>query len=104
LFVYRIARLKAQPNPTEYTSRPQILARHLARCIFNVGDKVKFKKPKRNPAYGYIARIDNDFSKITWAHGGLTPMFIHVDVIKGNTLERVKTNDKKLIYVEGVKA
>lgn len=47
---------------------------------FAVGDRVKFKKPKRNPWYGTIVDIERDWTKVTWTQGGLCPNFITLQI------------------------
>ena len=70
---------------TESRSTPQvnrtsadILAHHLKRNTFKVGDKVVFKKPKRNRTYGVITNIETDPEKVTWIKGRTIPSYISV--------------------------
>ena len=102
MLTYQIKSHKATPNPyvqvdtvKDLLTRHQILVNNLNRCHFKIGDCVKFKKPKKNPAYGEIIHIEDDHNKVTFSHGGVCPMNITVRV--GS--QEVKTNMKKLLYV-----
>lgn len=79
----------------DYLTRKQILANNLSRCHFNVGDPVKFKKPRSNPAKGTIVNIEDDHTKVTFSHGGMCPMNIVIRLEDGKT--EVKTNMKKIL-------
>ena len=80
-----------------------VLRANLDKNYFNVGDKVKFKKPRRNPLTGVIVAIQDKLSEVTWVNGGTTPMNIVVEVTRNSGMtERVKTNVKKLLYLGGV--
>lgn len=80
-----------------------VLRANLIKNFFNVGDKVKFKKPRRNPLTGVVVAIQSEMSEVTWVNGGTTPMNIVVEVARNSgTTERVKTNVKKLLYLGGV--
>ena len=80
-----------------------VLRANLDKNYFNVGDKVKFKKPRRNPLTGVIVAIQDKLSEVTWVNGGTTPMNIVVEVARNSGMtERVKTNVKKLLYLGGV--
>lgn len=73
----------------------EILEHHLKRNTFKVGDKVVFKKPKRNKVYGIISEIQTDPEKVTWTRGNTVPNYISV------TAELVsKTNGKMLIQMK----
>jgi hypothetical protein len=54
--------------------------RHLARCLFKVGDKVVFKKPKRNKIRGVVEHIETNISRIYWSEGGSSPRYIRVKI------------------------
>ena len=76
--------------------------------MFRVGDKVKFKKPRRNPIYGEILHIETIPEKVQWSHGGLVPLNISVQVDKIDSTtgviygtELMKVSDKKLLFVRG---
>lgn len=107
---YRIPKHKERTKPAHIpvnvppSTRRQILEDQLKRCIFKVGDRVKFKKPRRNPVYGEITAIDDDVDNVTFSSGGV-PMNIHVKIPlrdKANGLQYgyqiVRTNMKKLMW------
>lgn len=77
-----------------------ILKNALARCPFIVGDRVRFKKHKRNPLEGVIVDIESHMDKVTWTHGGYTPANIIVDVFHGDNVRRVSTTYKKLVAIK----
>lgn len=83
----------------------KILDANLSKCFMKEGDKVKFKKPKRNPVYGTIVKIQDKLSEVTWSSAGAVPMNVIVEVDKVDPetrivygKERVKTNVKKLVF------
>lgn len=104
MLTYRIGLPKETPNPPTseddktFLSKSAILDRALSKMWFAVGDRVKFKKPKRNPWYGTIVDIERDWTKVTWTQGGLCPNFITLQMEKGPN-EKVKTTAKKLHLV-----
>lgn len=110
MFTYKIRNHKGQPDASSSDAstsmRKQTLKRNLEKTWMNVGDRVKFKKPKKGAIYATIFEIIEDPDKITWSHGGVCPMNIVVDVEKVDKAngvvygtERVKTNIKKLSFV-----
>ncbi len=97
---YRIRSQKVIAEP-DFLSKKEILERQLNKCFFVVGDRVRFKKPKRNPVYGTIADIEENWDMVTWSHGGLTPNPITVVIEQSSKMEikqlRVKTSVKRII-------
>jgi hypothetical protein len=95
-----------EPSPTNldnYYSREAIFRRHLASCPFKIGDKVKYKKPKRNPPQGTIIDIVTDFKDVVWTPNGASPMFILVKKEGSNKTitnpEITPINMKRLLLV-----
>ena len=86
-------------------SREEVLRRNIAKIWFKIGDRVKFKKPRRPGIYGTVVDIVTDINQVTWSKGHLIPMNIVVEVdkidkVNGNIFgkDRVKTNIKKLVW------
>jgi hypothetical protein len=76
-----------------------ILRINLEKTLFQVGDRVRFKKPRRPVVVGTVVDIQTEVSEITWANDDSLPMNIVLEVDKGNgKSERVKTNVKKLTF------
>lgn len=89
-----------------FLSKEEILKRNLDKCWFVAGDRVKFKKPRRNPIYGTVVEVVDDPNRVQWAKGDLVPMNIVLDLEKVDhatgvisSTARVKTNVKKLCFV-----
>jgi hypothetical protein len=125
LLTYKILKPKARPNRRQRQSATSvgreiaraftlksddelrtILDNNLKKNYFNIGERVKFKKPRRNPVYGTIVDIQSDIKQVTWTQGGTVPMNIVVEIEKVDPdlnmvygTERVKTNVKKLLFV-----
>ncbi len=104
MLTYQIRSPKAARNGNDlpFLDKKAILDRHLDKSWFSVGDRVKFKRPKRSPTKGTITHIEKDWSQVTWTNGGLVPnnISILVDATKGikpNTT--VKTSVKKIIHL-----
>ena len=95
MFIYAIKPRQSLPHSTD---RDLILAGQLTKCLFKVGDVVRFKKPRRKPICGTVVAIEDDVDKITWIHGGLCPTNIVVDIERGGRTQRVKTNYRKLAF------
>ncbi len=79
-----------------FLTKQHILQSQLERCFFKIGDKVKFKKPRRNPIYGTITHIEECWDLVTWTHGGMLPNNISINVEGVPTT--VKTNMKRIIF------
>lgn len=94
--IYKIQSL-AEQHRESFLSKEEILARQLEKTTFLVGDRVKFKKPRRNPVYGVIKSIGTDWKQINWRSGGLTPNNIEVQTSANGVC--MVTNMKRLIYV-----
>lgn len=89
MFVYEIKKESQlrQPSSKEKPStnspitraeqRKEVFARHLARCLFDVGDVVSFRKPRKPKVTGVIEAIEEDMSKVLWTDSG-TPLYIKV--------------------------
>ena len=79
-----------------------ILAHHLKRNVFKVGDAVVFKKPRRNRVYGAITHIETDPELVTWSKGKTVPNFITVRIETktktGWLVTSVKTYESKLMH------
>ena len=77
-----------------------ILKRNLEKTLFQVGDIVKWKKPRRNAPQGVIVDIQTKEEEVTWTNGGTMPLNIVVEVKRPDGIqERVKTNVKKINWV-----
>lgn len=75
----------ADPTQTVYPrneTREECFARHFAKSIFKLGDRVAFKKPRRNKIRGNIIGIETDVTKMHWSEGGAVPRFLRVKVDK----------------------
>lgn len=81
---YKIRNPKAAPrkeNSTDpFLSKQSILGRHITKCFFKPGDRIRLKKPKRNPVYGTLVDCIDDADKVEWR--GNTPLFLVVDLEK----------------------
>ena len=95
LLTYKIQSLLEQ-HREPFLSREEILARQLEKNLFKVGDKVKFKKPRRNPVYGVIKSIGTDWKQVNWRNGGLIPNNIEVQTSANDVC--MVTNMKRIIY------
>lgn len=79
----------------------KILRVHLEKFPrFKAGDRVRFKKPKRNPIEGTIIAVEHDVDKVEWVQA--MPLFLTVQldakfVVGGK--HTVKTAGKKLYYI-----
>lgn len=110
MLTYKIQKPKAPRKGRqlgEPSSKSEILSKYLERNDFFVGDRVKFKKPRRNPVKGTVLHIETDPEKVVWSHGGFVPMFIvlSVDKVDKNTgliygYDKVKTNSRKIMLLE----
>jgi len=114
LLTYRISKFKvprkvgAPVKSFNSEDKEKLLHANLNKTFFRVGDTVKFKKPRRNPLVGVVVGIQTKVDEVTWVNGGTSPMNIIVEVVKGSNgatpkTERVKTNVKKLLFVEAAK-
>ena len=105
MLTYAIKKEKPRQKSKSNFTKGEILERNLAATIFKVGDRVRFKKPRRNPVYATVVGIQSDALEITWTADDV-PMNILLEVEKRTpinngmmvTKERVKTNVKKLIW------
>jgi hypothetical protein len=86
-------------------SQEQILTHRLSRNLFKVGDRVAFKKPKRNKIRGTIDHIAFDVKECFWTDGGTVPRYIRVAIpeIDKDTGEILKvihvwTSENKLTW------
>lgn len=111
MLTYHVASIKAPRKGApvsvtmDYMSREEVLQRNLDKTWFKIGDRVKFKKPRRPGIYGTVVDIITDINQVTWSKGHLIPMNIVVEVDKidkaNGTIfgkDRVKTNIKKLVW------
>ena len=90
-------RLVSSKGESSLFTKEEILIRHLTKCIFQVGDMVCFKRPKKNPVYGTIEEVRTDPDKIYWTHGGVSPCFL---IVRTETGDLIATNYRRL---KGVK-
>jgi len=98
---------RPQRSRGKVETKDEVLQRNLAATIFKVGDRVRFKKPRRNPVYATVIDVQKDPMQITWSADDV-PMniILEVDIRKPIpngflvTKERVKTNVKKLVLVQ----
>jgi len=107
LLTYKIQKPKAPRKLGQVSDKQTVLSSYLAKCPFMVGDKVKFKKPRRNPVTGIVLHIENEPENVTWSHGGFVPMFIVLSVDKIDKAtglvygyDRVKTTTRKITLLE----
>lgn len=85
--------------------KQEIFDKHFGKCYLKVGDKVCFKKPRRNKIRGTIDHIETDVRKIYWSEGGETPRYIRVRIEKIDKEtgiayghEHVWTTQNKLLF------
>lgn len=95
--------IKSHKEPVNiFVSKLEIMEKQLNNCHFKVGDRVRFKKPKRNPVYGSITHIEECWDLVTWTHGGLIPCNISITIEPSAGKEiksfNVKTNMKRIIH------
>jgi hypothetical protein len=69
-----------------------------------VGDKVRFKKPKKHKIYGVITQIDENIDDVTWTQNGMVPNYIHVEIAQSNKRGEIKkqllkTHEGKIMYI-----
>lgn len=100
----RVAAPPRRLSKTSLSDKEHILSANINKCWFKVGDRVKFKKPKRNPIYGTIVAIQDKVDEVVWSETDI-PYNIVLEVEKFNagtkqiSTDRVRTNVKKLTYV-----
>lgn len=107
MLTYQIRLLKGTHKPTteNFLSKEHILSRQLAKCNLNIGDRVKFRKPKRNSVYGTLAGVITDFKDVKWSRG-VVPNCLEILVEKKDRktnivygLERVFTSPKQVVLI-----
>ena len=102
MFVYQI-RCKQTLAEDQATSREYIFANQMAKSTLCIGDRVAFRKHRKQgivkSACGTIVDIEHDIDKVTWAHGGLSPCNVTVDIDAIGGVRRVKTSMRKLIKI-----
>jgi hypothetical protein len=47
-----------------------------------IGDRVKFKKPRKNPPYGTLVHCEEDAGKVEWRNAGTVPLFLTIEIDK----------------------
>ncbi len=107
MLVYRIQKSSAAPSKLgDFLTKEELLKRNITKTWFVVGDKVKFKKPRRNPTYGTITRIEENPALVRWSRSDMVPLNITVAVDKVDLKSKIKygtefidTNVKKLLFV-----
>lgn len=81
---YTIRNPKGTPKRNDeddpFLSKKAILGRHINKCYMRVGDRIRLKKPKKNPLYGTLVECIEDVDKVVWR--GNTPLFLVVDLEK----------------------
>jgi len=113
LYVYQIRSQQAPPKAyvgqavlNNLITYDKILQVHLEKFPrFKAGDRVRFKKPKRNPIHGTITHVERDWRKVRFTHGVPNFLTVHLDsknVING--VEEIQTNGKKLLYIGNIYA
>lgn len=86
MLTYKIRNLKAiretliDDKDKSFMSKQNILERHIQKCYMKEGDRIRLKKPKRNPLFGTIIEAATDPSKIKWRAD--IPLFITVELEK----------------------
>lgn len=114
MYSYKIQNLKAphrlRQRPSKesaeaFMDQQMILGRHLNKCFLKVGDRVRFKRPKRNPLYGTVVHAEEDAGKCEWRNQTI-PLFLTVDVDKVDkdtgvryATEKVRCGLKQLMFV-----
>ena len=82
-------------------SDEEVLARYLTKFPrFTVGDRVRFKKPKRRPIEGSIIHVEKNSEKVHFTNG--IPQFLTIKLDEKNVINgirEVKANSKKLLYI-----
>jgi hypothetical protein len=77
----------------------EILANHLTKSMFITGDRVVFKKPKRNQMYGVITHIEKELDNTRWSSFGSEPQNITVVLetgeIRYTSYKRIKLSGRK---------
>lgn len=96
MLTYQIHHAKGLAK-SSYKTKQTILEAALRRSFFKVGDRVKFKKPKRSPIYGTITHIEEAWDLVTWTNGGIHPCNITVLVEDGVKSFNAKTSAKRLV-------
>jgi hypothetical protein len=86
--------LSKKYDTTSEKGKIEALRKKLLKCPFEVGDKVAFKKPRRNAIRGIIIHIEKDASQCNWQHGA--PQYIVVDGGKSGVLATHETKLRKL--------
>ena len=83
MLLYRIQKHKGQRKALG--DKDSILAKHLGRTHFQVGDDVRFRKPKKGAKKGNVVYIDDDCDTVTWRDN--TPLNIHLVMEDGARLK-----------------
>jgi hypothetical protein len=99
------ARASSPVLTTRGETRQECFDRHYSKCIFKVGDRITFKKPKRNKVRGTIEYIEIDVDKMHWSEGGEVPRYVKVkvDLVNKETglvygFNTVWTTQNKILY------
>lgn len=94
-------------SDTERESRKDAFDRHYARCFLKAGDRVVFKKPKKNKVYGSVDYIETNIDQMFWSEAE-QPRYIRVAIeTRSRTGEvvgysHVWVNESKIVYVPHV--
>lgn len=87
---------RAVATNDDLTDRDNIFRLHLERCQrlnLTQGDKVQFKKPKKNPLKGTIVDVETDVARVKWENN--TPLLITVAYMaKGDVYEVGTTSNR----------
>lgn len=94
-------RTEPEPDSSEaFMDKKAILGRHLNKCFLKVGDRVRFKKPKRKPIYGTLIHAEEDPMKVEWRNQGTIPLFLTVEVDKVNRHGEIYGTEKQRVGVK----
>lgn len=73
----------------------------MRRCFLKEGDKIVFKKPRKNKVTGTVVHIERDLDKVIWGSKDRIPFYISVATerhVNGKVLkaDSVKTYESKI--------
>lgn len=97
MLTYSILNPKSVKASTVKTfNREEILETHLKKSTFQVGDYVRFKKPRRGRKEGTIFHIESEPSFMEWDEKRNEPLNISVQVTRN---EMIKTSHKRIAFL-----
>lgn len=68
--------LQGEVTKEELLSR---LNKHYVRFWAEIGDQVRFKRPKKGGEFWTVIGVETDPEKVQWANGGWIPNYIHLE-------------------------